>query len=87
MYYVTMTDKFLSGWGMADKKIAKYVYECETLAEANIVADNANSRNDQKNVNITTRKPYYNKDRYYVSYKDKGNCSNWYEKGFFSKQH
>jgi len=34
MYYVTMTDKFMSGWGQAHGKINKMVVECDTYEEA-----------------------------------------------------
>ena len=59
MMYVTMTDKFLSGWGKAEGKIAKYVYECKDYNEVLIVSDNAEKRKDQKCINWCVRKPYY----------------------------
>jgi len=34
MLYVTMTDKFMSGWGMAEGKTNKLVLECKNLHEA-----------------------------------------------------
>ena len=68
-YYVTMTDKCLSGWGMAQDKIAKYVYECDTFEMAQKVKANAEKRTDQKNINITTTKPYYNPESHYTQYK------------------
>jgi len=86
MYYVTMTDTFLSGWGQAKNKIAKFVNECETLEEAAIVADNARCRTDQKCVNIVYSKPYYNKDRYHVQYKTKTDMPNWYIKDYFKNR-
>lgn len=82
-WYVTMTDKFMSGWGRAEGKICKYVYTCDSLAEARIVANNAESRTDQKHVNIRTTKPYYNSRNYLVMEKDKENCPSWYEKDYF----
>ena len=30
MYYVSMTDKFLSGWGMSKDKTNKLVLECDS---------------------------------------------------------
>jgi hypothetical protein len=86
MYYVTMTDKFLSGWGVAKNKIAKFVYECETMEEAEIVAENAGNRSDQKNINIASKKPSYSSSKYYTQWKNKnGDCSCWYKKGYFKK--
>lgn len=83
MLYVTMSDKFLSGWGLAKGKINRLVFECETKEEAKIVYDNANYRTDQKNINICYKKPYYNQDRYYVQIKDKKECPSWYIKDYF----
>ena len=37
MYYVTMTDKFMSGWGRAEGKINKFVVECETREKAETI--------------------------------------------------
>lgn len=55
--YVTMTDRFLSGWGEAEGRLAKYVAVCETWEEAEIVAANARARGDQKHINIRSAKP------------------------------
>lgn len=85
MYYVTMTDKFMSGWGSAKGKINKLVFVCETMAEAKIVMDNAENRDDQKYINIVSKKPYYPSDRYYVQYKTKEEYPSWYVEGYFNK--
>lgn len=77
-YYVTMTDSFLSGWGHARGRIAKYVYLCETWEEAEHVKRYAESRNDQKNVNICLNKPYYNSNTHYVQFKTREDCPTWY---------
>jgi hypothetical protein len=84
-YYVTMTDKCLSGWGKAEGKINKLIFECDTYHDAEIVADNAEARGDQKYINITPNKPYYAPGRYYAQTKTKEECSRWYEAGFFRK--
>lgn len=55
--YVTMTDSFMSGWGPAKGKTNKYVLECESYEEAEIVAANARRRSEMKYVNITKRCP------------------------------
>lgn len=83
--YVTMTDKFMSGWGMADKKINKLIFECDGLQEAHIVAENAENRNDMKYINITYTKPYYAPGRYYAQTKTKEEYNSWYEAGYFRK--
>lgn len=84
MLYVTMTDKFMSGWGMAKDKINKLIFECETLEEANIVAENARSRSDMKNINICSKKPYYSPKKYFVQIKTKEEYPLWYKKGYFA---
>lgn len=83
MYYVTMTDKFMSGWGLAKSKINKLVFECETMQEAHIVADNAERRGDQKYVNIRSSKPYYSPAKYFTQFKDKNEYPSWYVERFF----
>lgn len=77
-YYVTMTDNFLSGWGKAEGKINKLVLECNSYNEAERVARYASSRSEMKYINISSKKPYYNKDRYYTSYHGKGDYAMWY---------
>jgi hypothetical protein len=82
-YWVTMTDRFMSGWGMADGKINKLVFECATFEEALIVEENAKNRSDQKHINIRSTKPYYNANRYYAQTKTKDDYNSWYQKGSF----
>lgn len=66
-YYVTMTDKFMSGWGPARDKINKLIISCDTFDEAVAVANNAERRDEMIYVNIRDTKPYYSQNRYYVS--------------------
>lgn len=69
MFYVTMTDNFMSGWGKAENKINKHIIECETRQQAEIIAKNARKRQEMKYINITTRKPYYNNNKYITTFK------------------
>ena len=85
-YYVTMTDNFMSGWGIADKKLNKLVFECASYSQACIVVDNAECRTDQKYINICKNKPYYNKKYYYTQYKTIANYPNWYRQGYFKRR-
>jgi hypothetical protein len=62
MYYVTMTDKFMSGWGMAQNKTNKFIVECETYQEAETIERNAKKRNEMKYINICSKKPRYGKN-------------------------
>lgn len=68
--YVSMTDKFLSGWGLANNKIDKLVIICENFEQAETIKKNSGMRGDMKNINICLNKPRYNPNRYIVSYKN-----------------
>jgi len=85
-FYVSMTDKFLSGWGMAEGKTNKLIFICDTLEEAYIVEDNALQRSDMKYVNVCFTKPYYNSKTNYVQYKTKEIYPSWYEKDYFKNE-
>ena len=61
-WYVTMTDKFMSGWGMAEGKTNKLIIECETYEEAQTIERNACKRSEMKYVNITRTKPRYGRN-------------------------
>jgi hypothetical protein len=85
-YYVTMTDSFMSGWGKArGGKINKLIFPCKTYEEAEIVADNADNRTDQRYVDICSKKPYFSPSKYFVQVKTKEMYPNWYVKGYFKK--
>lgn len=58
-YYVTMTDKFMSGWGLASGKTNKFIVVCETYMDAEIIQRNAEKRSEMKYINITNKKPRY----------------------------
>lgn len=75
-YYVTMTDKFMSGWGMAQDTVNKLVIACDTLDEAEIVAANARRRHEMRHVSIRMTKPYY--PNAYVSLHDKNDYTSWF---------
>lgn len=81
-YYVTATDKFMSGWGMAEGKINKLVFLCENLTEQEIVFENCLHRDDFKQVRKRYTKPCYGSS-YYTQFKDKKEYPNFYEKGYF----
>ena len=74
MYYVCMTDKFMSGW---ENKVNKLVIECDTLDEAEIVERNAKRRGEMRYVNIRFTRPYYNSS-YKVSRHDKTDYAGWF---------
>lgn len=79
-YYVTMTDKFMSGWGRAEGKISKFVIECDSYESAERIQRNAEGRSEMKHVNLCTTKPNYNSRRYYTSWKHESDLSgSWVE--------
>ncbi|QOV08467.1 hypothetical protein Kirov_268 [Bacillus phage Kirov] len=83
MYYVTMTDNCLSGWGDSQGKKNKLVFECENMKEAMIVERNANNRSDMTYVNIRSTKPYYDSDKCFTQFKTKEDYPKWYTENAF----
>ena len=84
--YVTMTDKFCSGWGPARGLKNKLVFICSNHEQAEIVLNNALSRTDMIHVNIRTTTPYYNSDRFHVEWKTIEEYPNWYKENYFLNQ-
>jgi len=85
MYYVTMTDTFMSDWGQAKNRTNKLVLVCETRAEACTVRDNAKARSDMESITIEQARPRYYEGLYKVSWHDKADYPCWYKEGYFSK--
>jgi hypothetical protein len=81
-FYVTMTDRSLSKWGLSKGKINKLVLECNDYEELDKVYNNALKRNDMKYVNIRYTKPCYNKNYYFVSFHNREDYPNFYKQGF-----
>ena len=67
--YVSMTDKFLSGWGRATNKTNKFIIICDTMEQAETIERNAQKRSEMKYINICLTKPRYNQNRYELSYR------------------
>ena len=84
-YYVVMDDTFFSGWGPTEGKTATYINTCANYREAEIVADNARTRGDQKRVRITSGKPKLSRGHVY-QVKTKADAPRWYEAGYFAEQ-
>lgn len=68
-WFVTMTDKFLSGWGCADGKTHKQVIICKDYKQARRLADGIKNtpNSGMRYINITDKLPRYGA-RYSVSY-------------------
>lgn len=67
--YVWATDKFLSGWGMAEGKIHKQVAVCENWEQANKMLDGFNNDDSYKYVNWSYEKPYFSPSRYTATFR------------------
>ena len=83
--WVSMTDRFMSGWGHARNKINKLVIGCYKYSEAVIVAENAHNRDEMKYVNICLNKPRYPEHSHYVSEheREQGDYESWFIQGKF----
>lgn len=81
-WYVTCIDSFMSGWGRSREKSNKLIFGCDSLEEAEIVADNAECRTDMKYVNICRAMPRIGA-HHYAQYKDKTIYPSWYIKDYF----
>lgn len=68
--YVSMTDKFMSGWGMAKNKTNKFIIICDNLEQAETIERNARKRTEMKHINICFNKPRYSQSRYELSFKN-----------------
>jgi len=85
-YYVACKDNFLSGWGKAKGKDNIIILTCDSLEEAEIVAENANNRSEISDVKICPLKPHYSSEHYFVNEVEKPEYRRWYEKGGFKKE-
>ena len=56
-FFVTMIDKFMSGWGKAYTKDNKLIVACYSMKEAESIKDNASKRPEMKYINICVNKP------------------------------
>ena len=54
-----MTDKFMSGWGMAANKKNKFIVICDNWQQAETIERNAGKRSEMKYINICVTKPRY----------------------------
>jgi hypothetical protein len=83
LIYVTMTDKFMSGWGCAKGKHNKLVFVCNGWEQADIVATNGQNRPEMTHVRTRTSSPSYNKELYYTQFKTIEDYPTWYEANSF----
>ena len=67
-YYVTATDSFLSGWGLAEGKTNKVIIGCNNRSEVDEVKNALRGRSEMKYINDTTNMSRYHSGRYLVSW-------------------
>ena len=58
-FYVMSNDRYMSGWGRAEGAINTVILPCADYAEAQRVADYAESRGDQSRVRIVSNRPRF----------------------------
>ena len=63
-YFVTMNDKFMSGWGMASNKVNKLIIACDNYEQASTIEKNAKKRSEMKYINIARTKPQIKRNVY-----------------------
>lgn len=78
MYYVTMIDKFMSGWGKSEGKSNKLVIECETLKQAMQIEEAARKRDEMKYIRVTSSAPRINYRTQYPSYYKYEEMTGWH---------
>ena len=62
--YVAMTDNFMSGWGMAENKINKYIVACDNQQQAEQIEAAAHNRPEMKYITVYTGQPKYDPEKY-----------------------
>ena len=75
-HYVNMTDKCLSGWGMARGGKSRYSIECETIEQAEVIFRAACDRPEMRRVTVSYRPPRGGPNDHVriVQYADLGAC-------------
>ena len=91
-YYVSMIDRFMSGWGPARDRKNLLLFVCDTKEEAETVEINARKRNDMTRINnLGTFKPLYFKENetdyesgeYFIQIKTIRDYPTWYKRNAF----
>ena len=76
-WYVTATDKFLSGWGLAEGKIHKLIIPCSSIEQARKLVKNMKNDRTLKYINYTSRKPNYPFRSYTTKWLKVEDCPLW----------
>lgn len=82
MYYVSMVDSFMSGWGMAKDKKNVLIFVCLTPQEAKAIIAYAKTRPEMKSIKYHGKdKPKFSSLTNFVELKNRKIYPTWYEKG------
>lgn len=84
-FYVTLTDKFLSGWGKAEGKKNRLIIPTRSLREAELVKQEANTRNDFTNIEVKERIPNYDHRKNFVQVKTREDMPKLFKKVYFDE--
>lgn len=76
-FFVTCSDRFLSGWGGATGKTHKHVIICPDYQTAQKIAYNLRKDKGMKYINICCRVPRYSSARFTVSVRPASACPLW----------
>ena len=68
-YYVSMTDRFMSGWGLAKDRINKFIVICDNFEQAETIERLAKERPEMKCINICNHRPR-NRHGYLLSWRN-----------------
>ena len=69
-YYVSMTDRFMSGWGLAKDRINKFIVICDNFEQAETIERLAKERPEMKYNNISSNKPNLPKQKSLLSFRN-----------------
>lgn len=65
--YVSMIDKFMSGWGPCEGKENVFLVECDTDDQADAIVAAGVRREEMRKVRVHQSKPHYSSSQYLVS--------------------
>ena len=84
-HYVTMIDRFMSGWGHAEGKKNRLVISCNSYDDALTVKENAENRSDMTKIEIVTERPIYDENKYFTQHHgvEQGDYKSWFKKDWF----
>lgn len=81
IYYVTMTDVFMTWWIKADDgRTVKLIFTCYSSLAADIIVNNAARRGDMLQIHKSKGNPEFDDDKYKVTYVNHNDYPRWFYK-------